>query len=258
MQVLDMAQVNPQIASVIGSPSNAREIVKGLHIDDVITIDEADSEDKQLEEIEVLLESEPLMNPAYTELQSQVSALNDIHESAKSIAAQALQAGTLQPGDAERGAQMEQQLQQMQQQLQDTPQFLPSVPVAQDDSEDHTTEAATLFSWMQNPEGRSLRKAATPEPPGGENWKKWTNCYLHWQGHKQMAAKLASQNAQPIPPKITISIPADKMQGDTQAQVLQKAGIQVSAPSGQPHEVEQEVRAYTPMSEIVTKTKRKL
>jgi len=258
MQVLDMAQVNAQIASVIGSPSNAREIVKGLHLDDVITVDEADSEDKQLEEIEVLLESEPLMNPEYQQLAEQVQQLNAVHETAKVAASQALQDGTLQPGDPEQGAQLEQQLQQMQQQLQSTPQYLPSVPVAQDDSEDHTTEAATLFSWMQEPEGRSLRKAATPEPLGGENWKKWTNCYLHWQGHKQMAAKLASQNAQPIPPKITISIPADKMQGDTQAQVLQKAGIQVSAPSGQPHEVEQEVRAYTPMSEIVTKTKRKL
>ncbi|HZU11105.1 MAG TPA: hypothetical protein VFA02_14460, partial [Pseudacidobacterium sp.] len=155
-------------------------------------------------------------------------------------------------------AQMEQALGQLQQQFEQMPKYLPSVPVAQDESEDHATEAATLFSWMQGPEGRSLRKAASREPEGGPNWKKWTNCYLHWQGHMQMKAKLAAQNAPQMPPKMTISIPVDKMHGDAQAQLLQKAGIQVSGPNPAPHEVEEEARIYTPTSEIVRKQKRRL
>jgi hypothetical protein len=259
MQVLDMAQVNPQVASVVGTPSNAREIIKGLHLDDVITVDESDSEDKQLEEIEELLESEPLLNPEWQQLSEQVELLNVTHEAAKTAATEGLAAGNIPTPDViEQGQQMEQQLQQLQQQFEQTPKYLPSVPVAQDESEDHTTEAATLFSWMQEPEGRALRKQASRESEGGPNWKKWTNCYLHWQGHKQMAAKLAAQNAPQIPPRMTISIPVDKMHGEAQTQLLQKAGIQVSGPYGQPHEVEQEVRAYTPVSEIVQKTKRRL
>ena len=259
MTVLDMAQVNPQVAAVVGAPSNAREIIKGLRLDDVITVDEADSEDKQLEEIEELLESEPLINPEWQQLSEQVELLNVTHEAAKKAATEGLAQGNVPTQDViEQGAQMEQALGQLQQQFEQMPKYLPSVPVAQDESEDHATEAATLFSWMQGPEGRSLRKAASREPEGGPNWKKWTNCYLHWQGHMQMKAKLAAQNAPQMPPKMTISIPVDKMHGDAQAQLLQKAGIQVSGPNPAPHEVEEEARIYTPTSEIVRKQKRRL
>jgi hypothetical protein len=72
IQILEMASSDPQVAGLISSASNAREIVKALHIDDVITINEADSEDLALEDIDILLESEPLINPEWQQLTEQL------------------------------------------------------------------------------------------------------------------------------------------------------------------------------------------
>lgn len=260
LSVLDMAAANPQIASIVGTPSNAREIVKGLHLDDVLTIDEADSEDKQLEEIDLLLNSEPQINPEYMELQQQVAELTQTAQGAKQMAAQGLQAGAMPPpGAIDAGKQLDEQLEQLQQQLQQTPQYLPSVPVAQDESEDHVTEAATCFSWMQTPDGRAIRRKSGKEQPGGSleespNWAKWTNVYLHWQGHQQMAQKFQKPTAPP--PKVTMT---GKLAPDQQAQLLGLAGIQTNPQTVEgPHEVEQEARLYTPQGEIVQKSKRRL
>lgn len=247
MQILDMANTNPQIASVIGTPSNAREIVKGLHIDDVITVDEANSEDKQLEEIEELLETEPYINPKWQQLTDQLALLNEIHEEAKSVATQSMQSGV--PPDSgmiDQGEQLEQQIEELQQQLQQEPEYLPSVPVADDDSEDHATEAATVFAWMQEPDGRSLRKAAGKEQPGGKNWKKWTNCYLHWQAHKKMMAQLAQ--SQPIPVKASASIKISPTP-EQQAKMLTAMGVPADSEQQgglQVHEITQESEGVGP------------
>lgn len=259
LQILDMANANPQIAAVIGTPSNAREIVSALHIDDVITIDEAESEDLALENVERLLDAEPLINPQWQQLSDQIGQMNEVHEQAKSMATQAVQSGQPVPPEIiQEGQQLEDQLNQAQQQLQQIPQYLPSITVATDESQDNGTIAATIFAWMQQPDGRNLRRMSEREQPGGQNWNKWMNVFLYWSGNKDQAAKTAASNVQPIPPKITISVPADKFQGGMQAEILSKAGIQVSGPSDQPHEVEQETRLYTPISEITTKTKRRL
>lgn len=256
LQILDMANSNPQVASIVATPSNAREIVKALHIDDVITVDEADSEDGALEDIERLLDGEPLINPAWQQLTEQIELLNTTHEAAKQIALQAVQGGdSLSPEILEQGNQMEQQLGQLQQQLQQTPQYLPSIPVPDDESLDYSTITATVFSWMQNPDGRSLRRAAAKEPPGGKNWKKWTNVFLYWQANKKLAAQFTK--AQAPPPKVNIT---GKLTPEQQAQLLMmQAGIQTSPQSLQePHEAEQETRIYTPVSEVTTKVKKRL
>lgn len=260
LSILDMAASNPQIASIIATPSNAREIVQALRIDSVITVDEAESEDKQLEEIEVMLETQPMLNPAYQQIQQQIQQLGPVHDQAQHVALAQTQAGAPpQQDDIDQGAQLEQELNDLNQQLQSTPQFLPSVPVAQDKSEDHATEAATLFSWMQGTEGRMLRRKAAQEPEGGPNWAKWTNNYLHWQGHEQMAEKLAAPQ---VPaPKATITIPADKVDDQTKVAALQAAGIQVMPmPTGaQEQEVEQieRVEPSGMFKEVKTKTKGK-
>lgn len=260
LQILDMANTNAQIASIVATPSNAREIIRALHIEDTITVDEADSEDKQLEEIELLLANEPLLNPAWQELSTQLANLTGIHETAKVAAAQGVHAGIVPPPEAiAKGAEMEQQVAALQQQLNQTPQYLPFVPVAQDESEDHATEAATLFSWMQTPDGRAIRRKADREKPGdmgtSPNWCKWTNCFLHWQGHKAMAAKFTK--AQAPPPKVSIT---GKLSPEQQAQVLQMAaGIQTDPQSlAAPHEAEQETIQRTPYAEVKTRIKRRL
>lgn len=254
MQILDMAQTNPQVASAVGTPSNAREIIRGLQLDDVITIDEANAEDGALEDIERLLDSEPSLNPAYQQLQEQIELLNTAHEGAKSAALQGLDQGAIpDEGVIQQGEQMEQQLQQLQQQLQQTPQFQPSIPVPDDQSLDYTTISATVFSWMQEPDGRSLRRAAQKED-GGPNWKKWTNVFLYWQAAKTLAAKYGK--AQAPAPKINIT---GKLSPEQQAQLLMmQAGIQTSQQElNAPHEEEQTTRLYTPVSEIEQKVKRK-
>ena len=262
LQILDMANANPQVAALVATPSNAREIVKALHIDDVITIDEANSEDLALENVEILLDSEPLINPQYQQMSMQLEQLNQVHESAKALALQTTQAGNPPDQDEiQQGAQLEQQVEALAQQLQKTPKYLPSIEVPEDESLDYATIAATIFAWMQESDGRSLRRKARGEPEGeGPNWKKWTNVELYWKANKDMAAKLAAQNVQPIPPKITISVPADKFSGDTQSQVLSKAGIQVMSQGGQmpPQESETEVIQRTPFAEIKQRTKRRL
>lgn len=260
LQILDMANQNPQVAALVATPSNAREIVKALHIDDVITIDEANSEDLALENIEILLDSEPLINPQYQQMSAQLEQLTQLHESAKALAIQTTQAGNPpHPDEIQQGGQLEQQVQQLEQQLKQTPQYLPSVEVPEDESIDYATIEATVFAWMQESDGRSLQRKSRVEPEGvGPNWKKWTNVKLYWAANKAMAAQKAAQNVQPIPPKITISVPADKFSGDTQSQVLSKAGIQVTGQDQTPQESETEVIQRTPYSEIKQRTKRRL
>lgn len=256
LEILDMAQKNMEIASIVATPSNAREIVKALHIDDVITVDEANWEDCALEDIEALLDSEPLINPQYAQLQQQLGEVNDTHEQAKALALTATQSGeVLDPSEIEQGQQLEDQVNALGQQLQQTPQYLPSIPVADDDSEDHATLAATAFAWMGETDGRQLRRAARKEQPGGDNWKKWTNVFLYWQGHKQMAEKFSKPQAQQ--PKISITGKLDPQQ---QAQILgMTAGIQTSPQSLiEPHEAEQETIQRTPFAEVKTRIKRRL
>lgn len=260
LQILEMANRNPQVASLVGKPSNAREIVRGLHMDDILTITEANSEDGALEDIERLLVSEPNINPAWAQLNQQGEQLYQEHEAAKQTAMQVAAEGL--PIDSEvlsAGDAMEKQLQAMKQQMAQTPKYLPSIAVPDDESLDYDTIATTVFDWMQESDGRSLRRAAATEQEGGENWKKWTNVYLYWQGMKAQADKMKAQNVPPIPPKMTITIPVDKMQGNTQAQLLAKAGVQVTPPqTGEPHEVEEEQRLYLPGGELVRKAKRRL
>jgi len=257
LQVLDMAMQNQEVAAVVARPSNTREIVKGLGLDDVITVDEANWEDGALEDIERLLDSEPALNPAWAKLNDALTTLNETHEQAKTLAATAVQSGIqLAPEEIQQGAQMEQQVNQLQQQLQQTPQYLPSVPVAQDKSEDHTTIAATLLSWMGESDGRSLRRKAEKEPPGqGPNWKKWTNVYLFWKAHDDMAQKL--KQAVAPPPKVSLTGKLDPAQ---QAQILQlQAGIQTDPASlTAPNEQETETINRTPFMEVKQRTKRRL
>ncbi len=265
VSLLDFANVNPQAAQLIASPSNAREIVRGLHLDDVITIDEADSEDKQIEEIEQLLDGVPLINPDWDALDQQIQQMVPLHESAKNAALEKTRQGTPPSPDAiEQGTQIEEQIASLQQQLTAMSKYQPSVPVAQDESEDHDTEAATMFAWMQSPEGRSIRAKARREPPQADpstspNWCKWTNCYLHWQGHREMQSKVARNNVQPVQPRVSISIPVDKMPGTAAVSALQKAGIAATPDDfGNGHEQETETIQRTPFAEVKQKVRRRL
>lgn len=253
MMVLDMANNNPQVSSLVATPSNAREIVRGLHLDDVLTVDEANWEDGALEDIETLLDEAPLDNPAYAELKEQLEQATADHEQAKQMALASPTPPA--PEEIDAGTQMAQQVEQLEQQLNQTPQWLPSVPVAQDTSQDHSTIAATVFSWMGEADGRALRRAAQKEQPGGKNWAKWTNVFLYWQGHDQMAQKL--QKASGPPAKISMT---GKLTSDQQAQLLGAAGIQTDPSTmNAPNEAETETIQRTDgFTEVKTRARRRL
>lgn len=259
LQILTMAGQDPQIANLISSASNAREIVKALHIDDVITVNEADAEDGALEDIDLLLESAPIINPEWQELNDQIEQMTGEHEEAKSQASLLAQTGPVDPSIVQGGQQMEQQLNQLQEQLQQTSQYITSIEVPQDDSVDHSTIAATVFSWMQAAEGRKLRRAASQESPDNppeqkQNWNKWQNVFLYWQAHSKLAAQFTSQKPQP---KLSIS---GKMSPDAVSQILQSAGIQANPQAAmQPNEQEVEhIQRAGGMNEIKTIQRRRL
>jgi hypothetical protein len=248
MSILEMANSNPQVAQLIATAANAREIVKGLSLSDVITITEADAEDGALEDIQTLLDSDPLENPSYVQLTQQIQQLSQQHDQAK-FAAAAMLANNQSPTaeHIQSGKAMEDQLGQLEQQLQQTPQYLPYVPVSQKDDEDHATIKATVFAWMQEADGRALRRLAERDPKAG---KKWMNISLYYDGHSEMAQKL--QKAQAPAPKVNLT---GKLSPEQQAQLLlQASGIQTDPTKlDPPHEVEQTTRVYTPVSEVEQK-----
>jgi len=257
IQILDMAQQSPQAAALIATPSNAREIVKALGVDEIITVDEAESEDLALENIETLLDGEPLINPAYAEIQQQLEQMSQVHSAAKEMAAGVVQSGQpLDPEEIEQGQGLEDQEAQLQKQLAQTPQYLPSIPVPDDESLDYSTIAATVFAWMQQPTGRGLRRKAAQEQEGGENWKKWTNVFLYWKANKDLAAKFTQASAPP--PKVNIT---GKLTPEQQSQILlQAAGIQTDPSTlGQPNEVESEtIQRADGFSEVKQRARRRL
>ena len=109
---------------------------------------------------------------------------------------------------------------------------------------------------MGESDGRSLRRKAEKEPPGqGPNWKKWTNVYLFWKAHDDMAQKL--KQAVAPPPKVSLTGKLDPAQ---QAQILQlQAGIQTDPASlTAPNEQETETINRTPFMEVKQRTKRRL
>ena len=243
--LLELASQNQQVAAIVATPNNAREIVNALHLDDVITIDAADAEDGALETIELLLEAQPLTNPAYVDLENQINQAQETHTNAKNAV---VQSGAVPPQDViAKGQALEAQIQQLQQQLQSIPQYQPSVSVSTDGSEDYATCAATAFSWMQQSMGRTLRRKAEREQPGGENWNKWTNVYLWWSAMKAQADKQSA--AQPQVPKVSLT---GKVSPAAVSQLLSAGGVQVDPQAEQQPEISQTLREYGPTSETET------
>ena len=259
LQILNMAAQDPAVAQLIATSSNAREVVRALRIDDVFTINEADAEDGALEDIDYLLQSEPLLNPQWQQLSEQVQQMTQDHEQAKQQATVLAQSGGVDPQIIQKGQQMEQQLEQLQQQLQQMPQYLPSVEVPQDDSVDHATIASTVFAWMQASEGRRLRRQAAQESPENQPeykqaWNKWTNVFLYWKAHNDLAKNNAK--GQPPAPKVSLS---GKLAPDTITQLLLAAGVNINPQTPpEPQEQETETIQRGPYSEVKQRTRKKL
>jgi len=197
-QIMAEGQENPALLRLLSLPKNMKIAKDAMGFTD-LDVPEAQAVDKQLGEFELLLKNAPQVNPALVEAKQQL----------KQHAAEAMQEGP------DGMAQYEQLLPQALQALQALPQEISTVPVMQDASEDHMTEAQVCMEWLNSPEGRKFKRGTEEERAA------WANVHLHWQEHAEQAAKLAPP-APTKPPSESVSAAVDKMPPEAAAELLAK------------------------------------
>ena len=221
MSLVDTSSTNPSLQAWIFSPSNLPVLQDGIRMK-AFKVPGATSITKQKSEFELLLRSGPAPNPQVLKIQSTLQdAADDMKQKMLSM----------QPMDPKELA-MVQQLQQMEKSL---PPMVSTVPVAEDESELHTIEAAQCLDWMNSTEGQKF-KYGTPQQRAA-----YQNVHLHWTEHMSMAKKIAAANAAPQnkPPSESISIDVSKMPPNVAVQALAKAGVQATPQDFAQHAAEQ-------------------
>jgi len=209
MNMIDKAAANPILNGYMMAPQNAPAVLSALRIKG-IKIPGATSALKQKSEFEVLLRQGPMPNPQLIQMQ----------DAGENIQMQAHEAqATGQPVPPE----LVQQMQQMTQAVQQMPKMVSTIPVAQDESENHAVEATECFEWINSTEGQKFKNGTPQQRVGFEN------VHLHWAEHVAMAKKIAIANKAPDkPPSESISIDVSKMPPPVAVQALSKAGIQAT------------------------------
>jgi hypothetical protein len=197
-QIMAEGQQNAAIQRLLALPKNMK-IAKDAMGFTELDIPEAASVDKQLGEFEVLLKNGPQPNPAISQAQEQ---LKKHAKEAEAEGQQAMQ-------------QFEQLLPQATAALKGLAQQVSTIPVMQDASEDHSTEAQVCMDWLISPEGRKYKRG-TPEERAA-----WSNVHVHWSEHDAMAKKLAPPPPTK-PPSESVSAAVDKMPPALAAQLLGK------------------------------------
>jgi hypothetical protein len=209
MQMIETSTTNTAVAQWLFNPSNLPEIASAIRMKNFI-VPGATSATKQKSEFENLLRSEPQPNPQLAQLQETMVQSQQGMQQAEA-------AGQPVPPQA---AAMVQQLQQA---IQAAPQLVSTIPVAQDESENHAVEANECFEWMNSTEGQKF-KNGTPEQKAA-----YENVHLHWSEHVAMAKKIAAQNQPPPkPPNESLSVDVSKMPPEVAVQALARANIQAT------------------------------
>ena len=211
MSMVDKALQAPAtpFAAWVFSPSNLAETASALRMKNY-KVEGASSVTKQRSEFEKLLRSAPMPNPQLLKMQSAM-------ESTQAELQQGAATGQAPPPQAQP------MLAQLQKLMQSVPPNVSTIPVAQDESENHVVEANECFEWQNSTEGQKF-KYGTPEQQAG-----FENVHLHWQEHVVMAKKIAAQNQPPPkPPSESISVDVSKMPPDVATQALAKMGIQAT------------------------------
>jgi hypothetical protein len=111
-----------------------------------------------------------------------------------------------------------QMIQQIQQQMQSLPPLVSSVPVAQDESENHSIEAETCWEWLNGEQGIKFKTGLA------EQQAAFQNILLHWKEHEDANKKLNPPAPPPVVPHISFA--GKDLSPEAQAQALAKAGIQ--------------------------------
>lgn len=220
MQLFNDAAKNPVLGEVVYNAANISFFQSMIGLRDLY-IPQVAARNKQLAEIELLLQSEPVPNQNYMEAQQHAAMMKGM-----------LEGGGANPQFNVQAA--EQQLQQMTPldaidvQTLDQSFFSSSIPVDAA-TEDIETEAATIWQWLNGPEGRKSKK----QKPLG-----YTNVRLHYMETVAAVQAKAAQAAQGQgkPPSTSINWKDLAASGDKPAadQLLSKAGITPTAGALQP------------------------
>lgn len=234
-EMVNEAPTNPLINGIVSLPSNAPFLKDAIRMD--LEIPGVASAEKQEGEFEILLNTAPQPNPQLVKLQQSI---------AEGIELQQKEASTGQPPDPQSAA----VLQQMQTAEKTLPPLVSSVPVRQDDSEEHTIEAAVTLKMILSPEGRRLSHSEEQKDKDA-----FQNLLLHRQEHMAVAKQLASANAPPpLAPKASMTVAIDKLPPNEQASALQHMGIPADPANFQndlvPHEETTEVEQQTPLGKV--------
>jgi len=208
MGLIDKANANPgsPLSQWVFSPSNLAETASALRMKSY-KVAGATSVTKQRNEFELLLRQGPMPNPQVLKMQAAL-------DNAKTGMETAAQSGQPIPPEA---AGMVQQVTQAAQSL---PPMVSTIPVANDESENHAVEANECFEWLNSIEGQKFKNGTGKQRAGYEN------VHLHWAEHVAMAKKIALANKAPEkPPSESISVDVSKMPGEVAVQALAKMGI---------------------------------
>lgn len=201
--------------AIMNDPNNLAKFAKFPSLQD-LCVPGADAVEQQQGEFEILMKSGPVDNPQYVMIQQQ------------------LMQGMADPEAQTHEGQM--MLQQLQQMAQTIPPKVSTVPVAQNNSENHTIHAAITLGMLTSPTGRKLKYGTD------EQKAIFQNLTLHWEEHIAVLKQLAP------PPQIemkgSITVDPTKLPPDAQAKAFQALGLQVSPqelmPIDQTHEITQE------------------
>ena len=209
MSLVDKAITAPAtpFAQWIFSPANLAEVSSALRMKN-FKVEGASSVTKQRCEFEKLLRGGPMPNP-------QVSQMKDTLDTVTGQMQQAQQGGMPIPPQAA------QAVQQVQQKMQALPPMVSTLPVAQDESENHTVEASECGEWLNSTEGQKFRYGDPKQQAAFEN------VHLHFKEHLAMAKQIAAANKPPDkPPSESVSADISKMPPAVATQLLAKMGIQ--------------------------------
>jgi hypothetical protein len=192
-----------------------------------LNIPNADQVEAQQGEFEILMRSGPVPNPQLEPLQQQLAAI-----------AQQIEEGQTHPeAQTPEGQQameaLQQAAQQLQQQMQPMPPQVSTVPVAQDNSENHMIHAAITLGMLTSPTGRKLKHG------NEEQQAIWQNLKLHWQEHMNMLKQL--QPPKDMEFKGNVSIDPSKFPPDAQTKMFESMGLEIPPFALQPQDATHEI-----------------
>jgi hypothetical protein len=211
---------------IMADPSNLAVFAKFPSLRD-LNVPGADAVEQQQGEFEILMRSGPVQNPQIPVIQQQIDAMT-----------QQLQEGQTHPeAQTPQGQQMMQQLQaqvaQMTQAMKALPPMVSTVPVAQDNSENHTIHASITLGMLTSPSGRKLKN-------GDDDQKAvWQNLHLHWQEHIAVLKQLTPPPQ--VEMKASVTIDPSKLPPAAQSKAFEALGLQVSPQELTPEEATHEV-----------------